>query len=107
MTNKNKKILLISIIFIFLVIILKLSLSFLYYKGIIFPSYAVFKEKVINVDDYKSIISNSDDFDDKEFNKPLRKIILKNKKIYAYSDKDYLIWETPDEYKIQDFYGAI
>ena len=84
-------------------IILKLSLSFLYYKGIIFPSYAVFKEKVINIDYYKSIISNSDDFDDKEFNKPLRKIILKNKKVYAYSDKDYLIWETPDEYKIQDF----
>ena len=99
----------IKIVFIVLIIgiiifaVLSILLSYLYYKGIVFPCYAVFKEKSIDIKDYNKLNNDSNDFDDLEFDKTLRRLTLKNKKLYAHTDNDYVIWESNPEYKVQDF----
>ena len=102
--KKNIKVVLIVLIIgIIIFAVLSILLSYLYYKGIIFPSYAVFKEKSIEIKDYNKINNDSNDFDDLEFDKTLRRLTLKDKKLYAYTDKDYVIWESNPDYKVQDF----
>lgn len=103
MINKKAKIVaIVAVVFISL-LIFKIVLEYMYYKGIIFPSYAVFKEKTIAVNDYDDIKNDSNEFDDTNFNKLLRKLELKNKKLAAFTDNDKVLWESDKGYKVQDF----
>lgn len=81
-------------------------------KGSFIPSYFEWHEKEIYIDNDKTLSDKSDeienyalDFFDAELYKPIKKLILKNKKIYgiSYDDKT-ILWETPDNYKIQDMF---
>ena len=103
MKSNNIKIILVIISIFTLFIIYKSVLHFLYFNGIIFPSYANFKDKIIVVNDYDNISNDSNEFDDIDFNKVLRKIELKNKKIIAFTDNDRILWESDEGYKVQDF----
>lgn len=103
MINKRKKAIVIVVLVFILLLICKIVLEYLYYKGILFPSYAIFKEKTIVVNDYDDIKNDSNEFDDINFNKALRKLELKNKKLSAFTDNDKVLWESDIGYKVQDF----
>ena len=103
MNKKYKKIIIIIISIFAVLFIIHSILNYLYYKGIIFPQYAIFKNKIVKINDYNYKKNDSNDFIDDEFDKALRKIELKDKKLFAYTDNDIVIWKSNDSYKVQDF----
>ena len=103
--TKTKRNILIIIFSLFLGMLIYILYNYLYDNGFFIPSYAIWKDKVVEVE--KNASKNieesfAEDFSDKEIIYPLKKIELKNKKLKCYSNKE-IIFESNDNNKVQDF----